>query len=196
MQAKNHSEVSLESAIKNRATFRDLTGGHICKNELDRLVWAAYGNTHNDGRYKLRTAPSAGATFPVEIYLVVERVDGVGNGIYRHDSKSEKLKSVREGEFLNSICRESLDQDFIPLSNIAFILVYNPLKIVPRYGRDSRTYALLECGHIVQNIFLMTVALGLGAVPVGAFSRKRLGSIIGIDDDREVLYMICIGTRN
>jgi len=194
MRSKEHIEMSLESAIKNRATFRELTGGTIDKNKLDKLVWAAYGNTHNDGRYKMRAAPSAGATYPVEIYLVVERVDGVADGLYRYDTRIEKPGIINEGHFLSSICKVSLDQDFIPLSNTAFVMVYNPGKIVPRYGHDSRKYALLECGHIAQNILLMTAALGLGGVPVGTFYPRKLGSIIGLDDDREVLYLICVGT--
>ncbi len=175
-------------------TVREITGGQIPSEYLDKLVWAAYGNTHNDGRTKMRTAPSAGATYPVELYIVVERIVGLDNGIYRYSSKAEKPVLMRKGIFLSPIRKVSLDQDFISHSNIAFIMVYNPQRIIDRYGRDSRKYAILESGHIAQNILLMATAFDLGGVPVGAFYQKRLGSILEIDENREVLYMICVGT--
>ncbi len=185
---------SLESALQNRRTVREFTGGHISRDVLDDLVWAAYGHTHSDGPKKMRTAPSAGATYPVEIYLVLHNVNDYTDGIYLHDTRNEQLISIKEGGYLNDICRASLEQDFIPLANVTFLLVYNPDRIVRHYGRESRKYALLECGHIAQNILLMAATRGLGNVPVGAFYQKRLGSILGLQKDREVLYMICVGT--
>lgn len=185
---------SLESALQNRRTVREFTGRHISRDVLDDLVWAAYGHTHSDGPRKMRTAPSAGATYPVEIYLVLHNVNDHTDGIYLHDTRNEQLISIKEGGYLNDICRASLEQDFIPLANVTFLLVYNPGRIVRRYGRESRKYALLECGHIAQNILLTAGTRGLGSVPVGAFYQKRLGTILGLQKNREVLYMICVGT--
>ena len=185
---------SLETALKNRRTVREFTGGYIPRDILNDLVWAAYGHTHSDGLLKMRTAPSAGATYPVEIYLVLHNVNDHPDGIYLYDTRNEQLTIAREGSYLDDICRASLEQDFIPLANVTFLLIYSPSRISRRYGRESRRYALLECGHIAQNILLMAVARGLGSVPVGAFYQKRLGAIIGLQDDREVLYMICVGT--
>lgn len=188
---KNHS---LETALKTRQTVREFTGGSITRDILDDLIWAAYGHTHSDGSVKMRTAPSAGATYPLEIYLVLHNVNDTPDGIYLYDTQSDQLTVVKEGGYLNDICRVSLNQDFIPLANATFLLVYDPDRIVRHYGRESRKYALLECGHIAQNILLMAAARGLGNVPVGAFYQKRLGSILGLQKDREVLYMICVGT--
>lgn len=185
---------SLETALKTRQTAREFTGGSITRDILDDLIWAAYGHTHSDGSVKMRTAPSAGATYPVEIYLVLHNVNEYTDGIYLYDTRNEQLTTVKEGGYLNDICRASLEQDFIPLANVTFLLVYNPDRIVRHYGRESRKYALLECGHIAQNILLMAAARGLGSVPVGAFYQERLGSILGLQKDREVLYMICVGT--
>ncbi len=185
---------SLESALQNRRTIREFTGGHISRDVMDDLVWAAYGHTHSDGPKKMRTAPSAGATYPVEIYLVLHNVNDYTDGIYLHDTRNEQLISIKEGGYLNDICQASLEQDFIPLANVTFLLVYNPGRIVRRYGRESRKYALLECGHIAQNILLTAGTRGLGSVPVGAFYQKRLGTILGLQKNREVLYMICVGT--
>ncbi len=188
------NEPELAWTLKNRKTIREITGGQMPTGYLNKLVWAAYGHTHNDGRAKMRTAPSAGATYPVELYMVVERVAELDNGIYRYSSRAEKPVLIKAGDYLSRVREVSLEQDFISLSNAAFIMVYNPQRIANRYGRDSRKYAILECGHIAQNILLMTTGLGLGGVPVGAFYQKRLGSILEIQDNREVLYMICVGT--
>lgn len=184
----------LETALKTRQTVREFTGGRISRDILDDLIWAAYGHTHSDGSVKMRTAPSAGATYPLEIYLVLHNVNDYTDGIYLYDTRNERLTIVKEGEYLNDIYRASLEQDFILLGNVTFLLVYNPDRIVRHYGRESRKYALLECGHIAQNILLMAAARGLGSVPVGAFYQKRLGLILGLQKDREVLYMICVGT--
>jgi SagB-type dehydrogenase family enzyme len=158
------------------------------------LVWAAYGHTHSDGSLKMRTAPSAGATYPIKIYLVLHNINGTSDGLYLFDARSDQLKVLKEGDYLNDICRVSLNQDFIPLANATFLLVYDPDKIVRHYGSESRKYALLECGHIAQNILLMAAARGLASVPVGAFYERRLGAILGLQKNREVLYMICVGT--
>ena len=194
MKEKSKKDCSLETALKNRQTVREFTGGHITRDVLDNLVWAGYGHTHSDGRMKMRTAPSAGATYPVEIYIVLHNVSDYPDGIYLYDSRNEQLTTVKEGNYLNDLCRASLEQDFIPLANVTFFLVYNPGKIVCNYGRESRSYTLLECGHIAQNILLMAAARGLGSVPVGAFHHKKLEAILGLRKDREILYMICVGT--
>lgn len=194
MAEMNKMRDSLEYAIEHRSTIRELTGGNIRKGDFQRLIRAACGNTHSERGIKMRPAPSAGATYPVEIYTVLERIEGVSDGLYRYSFDSERPVLVETGRFLESICRVSLDQDFIPLANLGFILIYNPARIVRRYGRDSRKYALLECGHIAQNILLMAASLGLGAVPVGAFYRKRLEAILKTRHPREALYMIFVGT--
>jgi len=185
---------SLETALKNRVTIREITGKDISIEKLNSLIWAAYANTHRDGQIKMRTAPSAGATYPVEIYLAVERVEGLSNGIYRYDTKVEQLRLTAAGSYLGQICSISLDQDFIPLSNAAFIRVYNPARIENKYDRDSKKYALLECGHIAQNILLAATAMNLGAVPVGAFYENKMADILKLRGRKKPVYMICVGT--
>ena len=88
----------------------------------------------------------------------------------------------------------SWDQEFVSLSNAVFVTVYNPRKIEKEYGNKSRDYALLECGHIAQNILLTATALNLGSVPVGAFSQRRLSGLLELKPGKTPLYMICVGT--
>ncbi len=184
----------LESAIRNRRTIREITGKNIPAEYLELLTWAAFGTTLKDRGEKYRTAPSAGATYPIEIQVFVERVDGYENGIYIYDTGSESLKIYRPGIFLPEVQEMSWNQEFVSLSNAVFITVYNPRKIERDYGNKSRDYALLECGHIAQNILLTARALNLGSVPVGAFSQRRLSGLLELNQGRTPLYMICVGT--
>jgi SagB-type dehydrogenase family enzyme len=191
---KRFEDFPLESAIRNRRTIREITGKNIPSEYLDILMWSAFGTTLKEGREKYRTAPSAGATYPVEIYLFVERVDRYEDGIYIYDSKNENLKLFKPGVFLPEVEKMSWDQDFVSLSNMVFITVYDPEKIEREYGNKSRDYALLECGHIAQNILLTATALNLGSVPVGAFSQRRLSGLLDLTRGKTPLYMICVGT--
>ena len=160
------------------------------------MLWAAYGKTLVYQGDKYRTAPSAGATYPVEIYVFVGRVDGYEDGIYTYNTDSEKLEIYKSGVHLPELQKMSWDQEFVSLSNAVFVMVYNPRKIEREYGNKSRDYALLECGHIAQNIHLMTAALGLGGVPVGAFSQRRLSALLNLKGDKKPVYMVCVGTIN
>lgn len=174
-------------------TVREFSGETMPRWILDDLIRAACGNTHDDAGYKLRASPSAGATYPVEHYLFLHAVEKSENGIYKYDSDSEALKILRPGDFRRELWRESLEQDFIMSSNVIFMMVYNPARIIGRYREKSRDYALMECGHIAQNLLLMAAALKLGNVPVGAFHEKELGDILRLRGDREVLYLVCLG---
>lgn len=192
-QKLKNENCSLVEALKKRRTIREFTGKKIDSFRLDQLVWAAFGNTLKYEGDVYRTAPSAGATFPIDLFVVVDNIEDYENGIYLYNKKAEKLDLAINGVFLSEIQKMSWDQDFISVSNAIFLLVYNPQKIEKEYGNKSRDYALLECGHIAQNILLMAAADGLGAVPVGAFSQRRLAHLLKLKPDRKVLYMVCVG---
>jgi SagB-type dehydrogenase family enzyme len=184
---------SFKSILKQRKTIRKFKKGNFPENNLKELIWAAFGHTHTYKDMKMRTAPSAGATFPIELYFAVEDTEGMPDGIYGYDTNIEDIKLIAAGRFFSKIREGSFDQSFITESHLAAIMVYNPQKIVSEYKESSLKYAAMECGHIAQNLLLMATSLGLGAVPVGAFDKRKIGEIIGIASPKEVLYMIIIG---
>jgi SagB-type dehydrogenase family enzyme len=141
----------------------------------------------------MRTAPSAGATYPLDIYVAVEDIEGIADGLYKFDTVSESPQLTKNGRYFKDICRAALDQAFISASAINLLLVYAPERIVPEYGDDSFKYAAMECGHIAQNLLLMATALGLGAVPVGAFDADKMAKVFGLKHPHEALYLISIG---
>jgi len=184
---------SLRHALKNRKTIRKFTGDKLSRKALDDLIWAAYGHTHTKKGIKMRTAPSPGAMYPIEIHCIIENVTGMKDGIYIFDRKKEALSLLKAGKFLELIQEVSLDQKFITQSNVLIIMVYNPRKITPHYGDHSFRYSAFECGHIAQNIILMATVLGLGSVPVGAFDERGIAFSLNMSGDKEILYFVAVG---
>jgi hypothetical protein len=129
---------TLEGAIKNRRTIREISGKRIPSHRLEKLLWAAYGKTLVYQGDKYRTAPSAGATYPIELYVFVERIDGFDDGIYIYNPDSEKVEICKPGIYLPEVQKMSWDQEFISLSNAVFVMVYNPRKIESEYGNKNR----------------------------------------------------------
>jgi SagB-type dehydrogenase family enzyme len=184
---------SFRSILERRKTIRKIKKGVLPNKSFRDLVWAAHGYTHDHQGVKMRTAPSAGATYPVELYFVCEDIEGIAAGIYRYDTSREDIILITDGKWLARVRAASYDQKFISQSNVAVIMIYNPRKIVPDYGGDSFKYAALECGHIAQNLLLMATSLGLGAVPIGAFDGKAISKPLRIEEFKEALYMVTVG---
>ena len=184
---------SLKSIIKNRRTTRQFIKKAIPQEQMKDLVWAAYGHTHTYKDMKMRTAPSPGAKYAVDIFVSLERVDGIQDGIYVYDTAIEDLRLVKAGEFHDLLCVAALDQKFFAVSNVNIYMVYNPSRIVPDYGSNAAKYSAMECGHIGQNVLLMATSLGLGAVPVGAFDSNAINDMLGLAEGRETVYIISIG---
>lgn len=184
---------SLRSVLKKRSTIRKFVKSEFTGEQLKDLVWAAYGHTHTARDMKMRTAPSPGAKYAIDIYVTLENVNGFDNGIYHYDTTVENLMLLKAGKFHGRISDAALEQKFFQVSNVDIFMVYNPGKIVPDYGANAAKYCAMECGHIGQNILLMATSLGLGAVPVGAFDSSAINDILGLSDGQETVYIISVG---
>ena len=177
--------VSLEETLLRRRSVREFSDQPLAWAAISQLLWAAQGITDAQGR---RTAPSAGARFPLELYLVT------ADGLYHYEPEEHSLSQIRDGDLRRAICAASLDQEFLveAPATLVFAAVYD--RTARRYGseRGSR-YVYLDVGHAAQNVLLQAVALGLGAVPVGAFDDDRLQEVLGLPEDHEPLYMVPVG---
>lgn len=185
---------SLRSVLKKRTTIRKFVKSEFTVEQVKELIWAAYGHTHTVRDFKMRTAPSPGAKYAVDIYVTLQDASGFDDGVYRFDTGIDNLVLMKKGRFHDSICSAALDQKFFQSSNVNIFMVYNPAKIVPEYGANSAKYCAMECGHIGQNILLMATSLGLGAVPVGAFDSSAINDLLGLSDGQETVYIISVGT--
>ncbi|MGC8542871.1 SagB/ThcOx family dehydrogenase [Caldivirga sp.] len=189
--------VSVEEAILQRRSIRDYTNEPIKLDYLSMILWAAYGIT--DPSWGFRASPSAGATYPLEIYVVVGKRGVVLSngsyleaGVYRYDYNRHVLILVKEGEFKEQLYEAALNQRWVlnaPV-NIVICAVYERTTRV--YGERGVRYVHMEVGHVGENIYLMATALGLGTVAVGAFYDDKVAQIIGTGCEAP-LYIMPIG---
>jgi len=158
--------------------------------EVSQLLWAAQGITAGN---RFRTAPSAGAIYPVRMYLIAESVDSLPAGIYRYLPVTESLELIREGDFLEAIADASLGQMWMANAQVLIAMTAEYGTITRVYGDRGITYTHMEAGHISQNIYLQCVSLGLGTCAVGAFDDLEVASILQLPDDEVPLYVMPVG---
>jgi SagB-type dehydrogenase family enzyme len=177
--------MSFEEALQSRRSVRTLLDEPLDLQEISQLLWAAQGITDPNGK---RTAPSAKALYPLEVYAVLQK------GVYHYDPEEHSLSLIREGDLRPELYRIAIDQDMVlkaPLI-IVFTAVYE--RIEKRFGSArAPRYVHFEVGHAAQNVLLQAVALGLGATPAGAFQDDNVRSILDLPRDHEPLYLIPIG---
>jgi len=154
--------------------------------QISQLLWAASGKN----LYR-RTAPSAGATYPLEIYLVVGKVEGLDPGIYHYSSSRHSLVSIKEQDIRNRLSASALAQRMIENTPINIIIAADYGRTTGQYGQRGIRYVHMEVGHVGQNISLQANALSLGTVMIGAFDDKQVKEILGINE--EPLYIIPVG---
>ena len=178
-------EMSLEAAFQRRRTVREFSEEPLAMEVVSQLLWSAQGITHDGHR---RTAPSAGATYPLELYLVN------GDGIFQHVTSDHTLLLTIEGDHRRDLFEASLEQEFIleAPATLVFTAVFS--RTEQRYGSTrSPRYIHMEVGHAAQNVLLQAAALSLGAVPIGAFEDERVSQVMNLPADHVPLYMISIG---
>lgn len=188
-------KVSLERAIKARRTIRSFTSRQLTLEQLSQLLWAAYGIT--DDRGFRRSAASGGALYPVDIYVVAgeEGVAGLEAGLYHYEPRDHRVSLVLEGDLREDVARASLGQMWMARPPLSIVITAEYARITTRYGDRGVRYALIEVGHIGQNIFLQAEALGLGAGIVGAFHDGEVTGALGIPSAHEPLLIMPVGYK-
>lgn len=194
------SEMRVEEALLHRKSIREWRDEPLDVEDLALILWAAQGITEYAGwDWYRRTAPSAGATYPLEIYVVIgEKGVRSGSGymeagVYRYNPLRHSLTLVRRGDARREVWEASWRQDWVrdaPLS-IVICAVYE--RTTKRYGERGIRYVVLEAGHVGQNIYLMATALNLGTVAIGAFDDAALARAINAQADEAPLYVYPVG---
>jgi len=189
-------DMSVESALANRRSRRNFRNRALSLEQLSQILWAAYGITSpmpNDLRGGLRTTPSAGALFPLEIYAIIGNVDGVESGVYRYNSTEHKLILITQGDVRSELSDAALNQRMVQEAPISIFYSAVFERTTEIYGERGITYVYMEIGHSAQNVYLQAEALGLGTCAIGAFADDRVRQILGLPDDEEPLYLMPIG---
>ncbi len=185
--------MSVEEAIAKRRSVREYASDPITLVELSQLLWAAQGVT--DARNRLRASPSAGALYPLELYIVV-RERGVADlpaGIYHYSPEDERITMVKDGDRSGELRAAALDQEAVGLAAVNIVTTAVVQRMRPKYGERGLQYVFQESGHAAENVFLQAVSLGLGAVVVGAFSEEEIRTVIGARPEEKPIYIQSVG---
>ncbi len=183
-------DVSLEQAILQRRSIRDFEEGALTLKELGQLLWAAQGITGSGGK---RAAPSAGALYPLEVYVVAGDVEGVSAGVYKYVPDSHTLVRVLDGDFRQALSTAALSQASVQQGAVDIVITAVYERVTSKYGERGDRYVHLEAGHAAQNVCLQVVALKLGTVTVGAFDDASVKKVLGAAADEEPLYILPVG---
>jgi SagB-type dehydrogenase family enzyme len=175
--------VSLNEALATRRSVREFTSAALTWDEIGQLLWAAQGVTHEEDK---RTAPSAGATYPLELYVAT------ADGVFHYRPSRHEVIRVGGRDVRREVRRAAGGQDAID-APVLFVFAAVPARTAARYGDRAMRYVHIEVGHAAQNLLLEAAALGLGAVPVGAFSDAELHGILGLPSNHIVLYIVPVG---
>jgi len=190
--------VSVEEAVLMRRSVRDYSSEPVRLEDLSLILWSAYGVTHHE--WPLRSAPSAGATYPLEIYAVAgERGVSTGGGYlpagsYKYNGLRHLLKLVKRGDLRADLYSASLRQSWVKRAPLSLVICAVFERTASLYGARGRArYVPMEVGHAGQNVYLMATALGYGTVAVGAFDDRAVSETIGAEGREVPMYIMPIG---
>lgn len=180
--------------IRVRRSLRSYTHEPVTMQELSQLLWATQGTTLEMSGYKFRAAPSAGALYPVETYLVINRVEQLDAGLYHYDAVEGHLQLLEEGNLGSRAAAAALDQPMAEQAAVVFIWTAVAERAKWKYLERAYRYIYLDAGHIGQNLYLAATAQGLGCCAIGALYDEEVNQLVGADGVNEtVVYMACVG---
>ncbi|MCX8189539.1 MAG: SagB/ThcOx family dehydrogenase [Nitrososphaeria archaeon] len=195
---KFSSNMMLEKALACRRSIRDYLDVPIPLDALSMILWAAQGVT--EFNYGFRTCPSAGGTYPLEVYAVVGKEcvmieDGkfLPEGSYKYNCKTHSITMVKDQDLREPLSKASLGQYWVRDARINIVVCAVYERTTGRYGDRGYKYVYMEDGHVGQNIYLMAAALRLGTVAIGAFYDDEVKNVIGAQDNEHPLYVMPIG---
>ena len=180
--------------INSRRSRRAYRNEPITLDQLSQLLWATQGITGEISNFQLRAAPSAGALYPIETYLYVNRVTDLEPGLYHYNVKSHHLELLRRGNFSDDIKKGALDQGIA--GQAAVVLIWSAVfeRSTWKYLQRAYRYIFLDAAHIAQNLALAAEAMGLGSCQIGAIYDEEMNALLGLDGTKEsVIYLSSVG---
>lgn len=195
---KFDSGVKLEDAMAWRRSRREYEDEPIAIAKLSKILWAAQGI--NEFGYGFRTTPSAGATYPLEVFaiisnegVIVGKTQYLPAGSYKYDHEDHSIQLIKDGDLNDELAGASLDQEWVRKAPVNIVVCSIYERTTNRYGDRGHRYVHMEDGHVGQNIYLMAAAIDLGTVAIGAFNDEGVRNVIGAEAKEEPLYVMPIG---
>jgi len=188
--ARLDGSVSIEKVLCARRSIREFSAQPLELSQVSQLAWAAQGLTGPEAH---RTAPSAGGLYALELYVIAANVNGLPAGVYRYDLLTHEVVSLLTADIRRELSRAALDQASITQAAAIFAVSAVYERIRSKYGDRGIRYAHMEAGHAAQNLLLQAVALGVGAVLVGAFNDGKVKRLLNLSQQETPLYLIPVG---
>lgn len=178
--------ISIEEAISKRRSVRSYQDKDLTLKQVSQLLWSAQGITN---KRSLRAAPSAGALYPLEVYIVKK------DGLFHYKPQKHLLEPIQDKDLRQSLSSAAWGQAFVAQAPIDIVICAVYERITSKYNEKGIRYTDMEAGHAAENIHLQAVALGLDSVPVGAFNEKDVSSVLGLPEEEIPIYIVPVGYR-
>lgn len=185
---------TFDEAIQARRSTRNYTADPIAIEELSYLLWSCTGIREHRGQHAFRTAPSAGALYPIETYVVVNDVSGLASGLYHYSVRDNSLDTLRPGDLGEEVAHGALEQDMCAFAPVVFIWTAVFARTLWKYGQRGYRYIYLDAGHIGAQLSLAATSLGMGSCQIAAMFDDEVNALLGVDGVEEgVVYMSVVG---
>jgi len=193
--ANKKSNVSFEETIYKWSATRRFQNKPLTLNQLSQLLWSAFGTTVDGVTSATRVFPSAGAIYPLELYIVVGNVENLPAGLYKYNYKNHSLIQLKKSDLRDSLTSAALNQFFIKQAPVSFVWTAKNNKVAIYGERGKTRYIHIDLGHSAQNLTIQSTALGLGTVQVGAFDDEKVKEILSLPDEETPVYIMPVGYK-
>ena len=183
---------SIEQLLTQRRSVRNYKTAALELAEIGQLLWASQGITQDHG---FRTAPSAGALYPLELYVVANKVNGLAKGIYHYDPGRHQLLNTMHGDMEGLLSQAAMAQESVQQAAAIVIFAADYQRTTRKYGNRGIRYVHIEVGHAAQNLYLQAESLGLGTVDIGAFNDDKVASVLQLPADLQPLLIMPVGRK-
>lgn len=191
---KQIETMSVDEAIRKRRSVRAFSQKPLTLEQLSYLLWASTGIQRKERGYEFRTAPSAGALYPIETYLLANNVNGLEKALYHYSIKSHALEELEAGDFSVALAHAALEQEMLLRAAAVFVWTAIFDRSKWKYRQRAYRYVYLDAGHIAQNLALAATSMGLGSCQVGAFFDDEVNKVVGVDGEEEsTIYLSVVG---
>jgi SagB-type dehydrogenase family enzyme len=188
------STVPFNEVLQRRKSVRAFSNQPLSKVDLAFLLWASTGIQRIEHGYEFRTAPSAGALYPIETYIAANNVEGAEKGIYHYNIRNHLLEEIKTGNLGEEIAHAALDQNMCATAPVVFIWTAFFKRSKWKYAQRAYRYTYLDAGHIAQNLALAATSIACGSCQIGAFFDDEINSIVGVDGTEESsIYLSVVG---
>jgi len=190
-EPKYDSDTSVEQALLGRRSVREYKDEPLTLTEVSQLLWAAQGIT--EPRRGFRTAPSAGALYPLEVYVLIGNVEGAAKGVYKYRPPEHEIVKVKDGDVRDELTAAALGQTWVGDGSVVIVFSAVYERTTQKYGDRGIRYVHLEAGHAAQNAYLQAVSLNLGTGVVGASKDDEVRGVLNMSDEENPLYIMPVG---